>query len=141
VKSESRVCPFCQEVVPPRRMRAHLDRYHAGQTPDSEKAKPKHATRRRPSGTKPKPAQGARARSGKLPPPREPLQLISRRATRVPGKRQCTNCHKQVMETYRYAKSNWGVAYLCRGCHVAVHPGYMGMLVIRPMQGGDFRPR
>lgn len=135
-----RLCPHCHQPVLDHAMRKHLNSC-APPTQVSEAG----IKRRRAQGKAAPSADGDRDRrqpvapKGSVKPTARPrLRITSKRATRVVGKRECSKCGRSSLETHRYAKSNRGVVYLCRGCHLKRHPGYLGVNVVRPYQGGGF---
>lgn len=143
-KSVKRRCPHCNTLVLQRSMRRHLEKC-SGHPP--EKTSVRRA--RRPKEAEPEgkekpaietvnsvrrvglPGRVSRRRLA-------PLQIESKRSRRVLGSRSCDLCGREVLETYRYAESSWGVVHLCRSCHQRRHPAQLGYLVRRPLQGGDF---
>ena len=131
------LCPFCHRVLLRNRVRAHLDTCAVANGRDEPSVGPPRVVRRRPAGIK-RPETTLPSHEAV---PGRALRVYSKRGTRVLGSRRCSRCAKQALETFRYSRSSHGVIYLCSACRARLHPGYFSVLLARPLQGGDFRPR
>jgi hypothetical protein len=90
---------------------AEYARQHGLSTSESRKALISIAARMSPR--QKKTSASAKSNEKKRTPK---LKLISKRGTRVEGRRNCSKCGSQFTATWRYAESTQGTVYLCMGC-------------------------
>ena len=139
-----RTCPYCQRPVLDHTMLRHLETCQAeAGTSHAERV----TTSRKRRLSAPVATEFQVTTRSQLKPGQQgaivipPLRIYSKRGIRCSGRRLCAQCRRERLETYRYSRSNRGTVYLCRECHMQLHPSYLGVLVVKPLQGGDFRSR